>query len=116
VLIPFTPQVSGGAAPHAHRRPASWRSLGRPALLNGQLTTVDNTRVLAAGLTETPVQARVHGFDEPIDPSRAPALQSRKGDVPTTWGEGVTNRIQNQNALYRARYPAGSPFVGWNGS
>lgn len=83
---------------------------------DGGLTTVDNTRLLAARSTETPVQARVHGYDEPIDPARAGDLVSRKGDVPSTWAEGVENRIGRQNATYRGRYPSGSDVTGWSGN
>jgi RHS repeat-associated protein len=83
---------------------------------DGGLTTVDNTRLLAARLTDTPVQARVHPYDAPIDPGRAPTLSSPKGDVPQTWGEGVENRIQGQNRIYRETYPQGSGVIGWRGN
>ncbi len=97
---------------------SGWR--GRPIdvvrMSDGGLTTVDNTRVLAAGYTDTPVQTRVHAYDDPIDPSRVDTLVSRKNVPPTTWGEGVENRIGRQNATYRNRYPQGSEITGWNGS
>jgi hypothetical protein len=82
---------------------------------DGGLTTVDNTRVLAAGYTDTPVQTRVHAYDDAIDPARAETLVSRKKVPPTTWGEGVENRIGRQNAPYRNRYPNGSDVTGWAG-
>lgn len=82
---------------------------------DGGLTTVDNTRVLAAGMTDTPVQANVHQFDEAIPDVRAGTMPSRKGDLPATWGEALEFRIGRQNAGYRNRYPSGSPFTGWEG-
>jgi hypothetical protein len=62
------------------------------------------------------VQARVNVHDEPIDPSRVDTLLSRNNVPPTTWGDGVENRIDRQNATYRNRYPQGSGITGWNGS
>lgn len=32
---------------------------------------------------------------------------SRKGVLPATWGEATTNRIGNQSAAYRNRWPNG---------
>ena len=79
----------------------------------GTLTSVDNTRLLAAKSTGTPVHANVHEYHDPIDEPRASTLASRKGVVPETWGEGVHNRIGRQNSAYRTRYPDGSPLTGW---
>ena len=54
---------------------------------NGNLTTIDNTRVLAARYAEIDVQANVHAFDEvlPQDLDLIERLTTPKG-VPQTWG------------------------------
>ena len=81
-------------------------------MADGSLTTVDNTRVLAAGLTGTPVQATIFDAGASIDASQAIRFVGPNGGLPTTWGEAVLNRIGNQNSLYRATYPSGSPVTG----
>jgi hypothetical protein len=75
--------------------------------LESGLTTVDNTRLLAAHLTDTPVQAIVHGAEEALPASMA----GRFGNA-TTWGEAVLNRSAGQNAAYRSLFPNGSWAVG----
>jgi hypothetical protein len=83
---------------------------------DGRLTTIDNTRVLAAHQAGINVQASVHGFDEALPGEFVPRFTTPKGGAPTTWGDAVVNRIGKQNSLYRTTYPMGSPVVGWNGS
>lgn len=83
---------------------------------DGGLTALDNTRVLAAHEAGIPVQARINEFGDPLPGSRVDSLATPKGGVPSTWGEGVTNRIGNQNAPFRNRRPNGAPFTGWDGS
>jgi hypothetical protein len=80
--------------------------------------TGDATRFATSmwNAVDTPVRTRVHVHDEPIDPSRVDTLLSRNNVPPTTWGDGVENRIDRQNATYRNRYPQGSGITGWNGS
>jgi len=73
----------------------------------GGLVTVDNTRVLAASLTNTPVQAVVRGAGEAL-----PASMAGRFGAATTWGEAVAARIGGQNAAYRAANPLGSWFIG----
>ena len=82
---------------------------------DGKLTTVDNTRLLAAKRAGIDVRANVHNFKDPIVGLRAETLASRKGVVPKTWGEAVLIRIGRQNVEYRTTYPSGSPITGWNG-
>lgn len=61
---------------------------------DGNLTTIDNTRVLAARYAEIDVQANVHAFDEvlPQDLDLIERLTTPKG-VPQTWGDAVLLRI-----------------------
>ncbi len=83
---------------------------------DGGITTLDNTRVLAAHQAGINVQARVHWYDDVLPMSNVERFTAPKGDVPTSWGEAVQNRIAAQNASYQIRWPSGSPFTGWNGS
>ncbi|MDP8927721.1 MAG: RHS repeat-associated core domain-containing protein [Actinomycetota bacterium] len=80
------------------------------------VTALDNTRLLAARYTETPVKANVHSYSDPIDPGRMSSLSDRKGNVPRTWGEGVEHRIGRQNRICRETYPYGSNIIGWSGN
>lgn len=82
---------------------------------DGKLTTVDNTRVLAAKNAGICVQANVHTSSDPILTDFAMRFTSKKGTIPKTWGEAVTNRINNQNSTYRTTYPNGSNIIGWDG-
>ena len=82
---------------------------------DGNLTTIDNTRVLAARYAEIDVQANVHAFDEvlPQDLDLIERLTTPKG-VPQTWGDVVLLRIGKQNSGYRNTYPLGSNIIGWS--
>jgi hypothetical protein len=76
---------------------------------DGLLTSVDNTRVLAAQLSGTKVKAVVHAFEEAIPAGQAERFILKKtGAVPTTWGQAAEFRIQNQSASFRNAYPNGS--------
>jgi filamentous hemagglutinin len=75
--------------------------------VGGRLVTVDNTRVLAAHMTGTPVQVLIHGAGEAL-----PASMAGRFGAATTWGEAVMARIAGQNAAYRASNPLGSWFIG----
>ena len=84
---------------------------------DGNLTTIDNTRVLAARYAEIDVQANVHAFDEvlPQDLDLIERLTTQKV-VPKTWGDAVLLRIGKQNSGYRNTYPFGSNIIGWSGN
>jgi hypothetical protein len=83
---------------------------------DGGLTTLDNTRLLAAHRAGIKVQARVHAFDELLPSGSAGRFTTPKGGAPTTWGEAALNRIGAQNVPYRNRWPTGSPLTGWDGN
>lgn len=83
---------------------------------DGGLTSLDNRRLLAAKMAGIDVKASVHGFDDLIPADQAGRFLSRKGVVPTTWGEAITNRIGNQSAGYRNAWPSGSPWTGYGGN
>jgi RHS repeat-associated protein len=83
---------------------------------DGGLTTIDNTRVVAANQAGINVQAMIHGFDDPLPEGFIERFTTPKGGVPSTWGDGILNRIGAQNSLFRNTYPFGSPFTGWVGN
>ncbi|MGH6942297.1 RHS repeat-associated core domain-containing protein [Hypericibacter sp.] len=74
------------------------------------LTSLDNTRLLAAQETGTNVLANIRNFSDPI--GDVVGRFSNRFGVPATWGDAVTFRIQNQGALFSETYPMGSPFTG----
>ena len=81
---------------------------------DGGLTSLDNTRILAAQRAGVNVQVRLleHTDLLPDDLDFVSRFIGRKGEVPVTFGDAVMNRISNQSALYRSQYPYGSPFIG----
>jgi len=83
---------------------------------DGKLSTVDKTRVLAAKNSGIDVKAIVHAASALIPADVAVRFTSKNGRMPTTWGEAVTNRINNQNSAYRTANPYGSYFTGWDGN
>lgn len=83
---------------------------------DGGLTTLDNTRLLSAGYSNTPVQGLVHDAGNSIPSGMGRFITSRSRDVPETWQEAVNNRINRQNATYRDTYPEGSSLTGWSGN
>lgn len=78
---------------------------------DGKLTTVDNTRVLAAHRAKINVRANVHAFEESL-PADMVERFATKGGKPKTWGDAVRLRIGKQTKAYRTRYPNGSEITG----
>ena len=78
---------------------------------DGGLTTIDNTRVLAASRTNVNVQARVHDGNSPLPTEFIERFTTKKG-VPVTWEDAIMLRIGKQNSGYRNTYPNGSPIIG----
>ncbi|QVK19511.1 hypothetical protein KHQ81_00610 [Mycoplasmatota bacterium] len=83
-------------------------------MLDGMLTSLDNTRLLSAKYAGINVNARVHNFNDAL-PLDLVDRFTTKGGIPTTWGDAVNLKIGNQNSLYRNTYPSGSWITGWNG-
>lgn len=71
-------------------------------------TTVDNTRLLAARRTGIEVRANAHNYDDLIPEDMAVRFANKKGELPTTWGEAIENRIKNQNSTFKSNYESGS--------
>jgi filamentous hemagglutinin len=68
---------------------------------DGSLTTIDNTRLLAAKKAKIKAVVRIHEFDD------VPPV-ARFKENPATWGEAVTNRINNQTGGFGKTNPNGS--------
>ncbi|HAO7676326.1 TPA: type IV secretion protein Rhs, partial [Salmonella enterica subsp. enterica serovar Agona] len=80
-------------------------------MADGKLTTVDNTRVLAASRAGVKVEARVHDASEALPPELIGRLTTKRG-TPSTWGDAIDLRIGKQSAGYRNQYPNGSVIIG----
>ncbi len=74
---------------------------------DGGLTTIDNTRVVAARQAGIDVQANIHTYDELLPSEYVDRFTTKMG-VPKTWGDAITFRIGNQNATFRNNNPYGS--------
>jgi RHS repeat-associated protein len=83
---------------------------------DGGLTTIDNTRLLAADKAGIDVQANIHEFDDPLPQELIDRFTTPKGGAPATWGDAILNRIGAQNSPFRKTYPFGSPYTGWTGN
>ncbi len=75
---------------------------------DGGMTTLDNTRVVAARAAGIDVQAVIHSYDEPLPDARTVRRFTTKKGVPRTWGEAVELRIGKQNGNFRRSHPYGS--------
>ena len=76
---------------------------------DGKLTTLDNTRVVAARAAGIKAEARVHDYNDPLpDWATAERFTTPKGGIPSTWGQAVENRIGKQSSSFRKSNPNGS--------
>lgn len=75
---------------------------------DGGMTTLDNTRVVAARAAGIDVQAIVHSYDEPLPDAETVQRFTTKKGVPRTWGEAVELRIGKQSGRFRRNHPKGS--------
>ena len=82
-------------------------------MADGGLTSIDNTRVLAAHEAGIEVQAVVRNADDALPANMVERFTTKKG-VPKTWGDAVNFRIQKQNSGYRNANPNGSQVINGN--
>lgn len=82
-------------------------------MADGKLTTLDNTRVVAARVAGIDVKAIIHEYNDPL-PSQAAIerFTTPKGGAPRTWGRAVENRIGRQSSGFRRNNPKGSYNIG----
>ena len=82
---------------------------------DGSLTTVDNSRLLAAKIINTPIRANVHAFNDPISFARANQIMKGAATASNAWGQAVAYRIADQTGKFGLIYPNGSFIIGWGG-
>ena len=82
---------------------------------DGGLTSIDNTRVLAARYAGIDAKAVVYDYNSPLPSNLVERFTTRNGAAPQTWGGAITNRIGGQNSLFKNTYPYGSNLTGWGG-
>lgn len=77
---------------------------------DGALTTLDNTRVLAASRAGVNVQANIRNATDALPANMVERFTTKKG-VPSTWGEAAQLRIGKQSAGWRNGNSNGSMFT-----
>jgi hypothetical protein len=85
-------------------------------MVDGGFTTIDNSRVLAAGHADIELRARVHDFDDGVSRWTSRQLSRRLGEQPSTWGDAASLRIASQKASFRRVHPTGSHITTWRGN
>ncbi|WP_317619084.1 hemagglutinin repeat-containing protein [Dickeya zeae] len=76
---------------------------------DGNMTSMDNTRISAARDAGIRVEANVRSYDDKLTSSEIERFSDRKRDfVPQTWGEAITGRINKQSGGFGDKNPYGS--------
>ena len=76
---------------------------------DGKMTSMDNTRIIAAREAGVKVEANIRGYDEKLTSSEVERFSDRKHSfVPQTWGEAITGRINKQSGGFSTNNPYGS--------
>ena len=117
--IRFSQSSANGAAEiEASMRANGWvgDAINVVRMRDGGLTSLDNTRLLAAKRAGIDVQANIHAFDDALPAGMVERFTTAKGGVPSTGGDAVMNRIGGQSAGYRGANPFGSWVTGWSGN
>ena len=83
---------------------------------DNKITTIDNTRVVAARYAGIDTHSIIHKFDDILPSEMVERFTTPKGKIPVTWGDAITLRIGNQNKEFRTIYPYGSQYTGWSGN
>ena len=60
---------------------------------DGSITSIDNTRILAARKAGIEIEANVRNFDDPIEDLVRKASLRVDDTIPNTWGEAAVLRI-----------------------
>ncbi|MEW9302482.1 two-partner secretion domain-containing protein [Pectobacterium atrosepticum] len=72
---------------------------------DGNMTSMDNTRISAAREASIKVEANVRNFSDPLSKDM---IDSGRFGSATTWGEAITGRINNQSGGFSKNNPYGS--------
>jgi YD repeat-containing protein len=75
---------------------------------DGLMTSIDNTRLLAAQQLGIEVRVNVREFGEALPAGMARFNKPSKDFFPKTWGEVALNRIQSQSSKFARANPYGS--------
>ena len=110
--------VNGAAEIEASMRTHGWvgDAIDVVRMPDGGLTSLDNTRLLAAQRAGIDVQANIRGFCDALPSSFVGRFTTTRGGIPSTRGDAVTNRIGNQGLGYGTGNPFGSWVTGWSGN
>lgn len=74
---------------------------------DSRLTSLDNTRLVAANEVGINVKAVVHKHSDPLTSSERARFTTKKG-TPSTWGEAVQYRVRKQDSAWRKTHPYGA--------
>ncbi len=74
---------------------------------DSKLTTLDNTRGVAARKADINVKANVHGYNGKLSSEMVERFTTKQG-VPKTWGDAADLRIAKQGKTFKTNYPQGS--------
>lgn len=74
---------------------------------DGKLTTIDNTRVVAAREAGIDAHAIIHDYSDILPEAYIDRFTTKNG-IPNTWGDAVDLRILKQKASFRKNFPYGS--------
>ena len=112
--IRFSQSSVNGAADLTHSmRKNGWT--GDPIdvvrMSDGKLTTIDNTRVLAASRAGINVKARIHDGSSSLPNEFIERFTTKKG-TPSSWEDAIQLRIGKQASKYKNGYPNGSNIIG----
>ena len=77
---------------------------------DGKLTTIDNTRVVAAREAGIDVQSIIHDSNEILPKNLIKRFTTDKG-IPETWGDAIELRIRKQKASFRNNNPLGADVM-----
>ncbi|WP_338110803.1 DUF6862 domain-containing protein [Rosenbergiella australiborealis] len=72
---------------------------------DGKMTSMDNTRINAARDAGIRVEANVRNFNDPLPKDM---VDSGRFGSATTWGEAITERINNQSGSFSKNNPYGT--------
>ena len=75
---------------------------------DGELTSLDNTRLRAAVETGTPVDARVHEPNEPLTTQESERFFWEPLGKPRTWEEAALIRVAKQRGAWAQEHPNGT--------
>lgn len=79
---------------------------------DGTLITLDNTRLLAAHDAQIEIRAIIRNYNDPLPKDFINRFKTKKDGLPSTWGEAVQYRINNQVKSYINANENGSRLVG----